>query len=358
MKKLFANLFIALAAHAAILLEAQAQMESFVGEIKFAAVNFVEEINFQVAMQSSNTVIPSQTTLVPAAIVLSQAAVENSTGDEAEENGGIYEDEEDDELATKNASPVAIDSNLQSGSSIGNNTQTALSRPKGVNTSGRTGFFPSVTLGISTENNPTRTNGERAANTTDTVVALIARLPYRNAINNRHTYELSVAARKDLYDQFTNLDADSVALEAAINFDVTEIVQGDLYISHVESNDRRGGTATRELGPIEPNDEYETDNIGGRVTFGRRSNVLQLVLGVDQKDIKYTNNNQGHRDRGDSTVNAGLYWNVGSRTSIFLRERLTDIDYKQESQSGFDSEEFATTVGLGWEPSYSTSLVF
>ena len=85
---------------------------------------------------------------------------------------------------------------------------------------------------------------------------------------------------------------------------------------------------------------------------------MQLVLGADQDDIEFTNNNQSHRDREDTSVQAGLYWNTGPRTSLFARIRKRDIDYVVASQSGFDSDETYTTVGVGWEPSFNTSIIF
>jgi hypothetical protein len=211
---------------------------------------------------------------------------------------------------------------------------------------------------VSTESNPQRAPGEVATNTTDTVITITPAIVYRGRINNRHSYEFGAAARTESFDKFTNLDANSVALTAALNLDITEVVQGDIFASHEEGSDIRGATATREVDLFEPSDEYERDNIGGRVTIGRRSNILQLVLGVDQDQIKYTNNNQSHRDREDNSFRAGLFWNVGPRTSLFLNSRYTDINYIDPAQSGYDSEEISTTVGVGWEPSYSTSVVF
>ena len=330
-----------------------AQEENFVGEFTVPAQ--VDE----------NTSGGGQGTLVPAAVILSQAVGQESSSGTAvktkDEQGTDSEsdDNEGDEpyALPQDASPVVVDSNLQTGSPIGHNTQTALTRPRGVRSDSTTGFFPSLTIGAGKESNPRRAPGEVATNTTDTVIRITPAIVYRGRINNRHTYELGAAARTESFESFTNLDSNSVVLTSALNLDITAVLQGDIFASHEEGSDIRGATATREVDPFESRDEYKRDNIGGRITIGRRSNILQLVLGVDQDQIKYTNNNQNHRDREDNSFRAGLYWNVGPRTALFLNGRYTELNYIHPAQSGYDSEETSTTVGVGWEPSYSTSVV-
>jgi hypothetical protein len=325
--------------------------------------NYVGEFTVPVQMDESTS---GGGALVPAAVILSQSSgQESSSGtsvNSEDEQGADSETDENDSDETfvlpQDASPVVIDSNLQAGSPIGHNTQTALTRPRGVRADSTTGFFPRLTVGVSSESNPQRAPGEVAKNTTDTVITITPAIVYRGRLKNRHAYELGAAARTESFERFTNLDANSVALTAALNLDITKILQGDIFASHEEGSDIRGATATREVDLFEPSDDYERDNFGGRVTIGRRSNILQLVLGVDQDQIKYTNNDQNHRDREDNSFRAGLYWNVGPKTSLYLNGRYTDIDYIHPAQSGYDSEETSTTVGVGWEPSYSTSVVF
>jgi hypothetical protein len=169
---------------------------------------------------------------------------------------------------------------------------------------------------------------------------------------------VGITAGVENFDQFTNLDATTVIVHGAINLDISEKIQADIYGDHTEGNDPRGGTGSRILDEFDENDEFESDTYGGRLTIGRRSNTFQVVMKAEQSDIEFTNNGQEHRDRGDTTYGVGLYWNVGPKTSIFLNNRNTDIDYVDPLQSGFDSEETSNTIGIGWEPTYNTSLVF
>ena len=48
---------------------------------------------------------------------------------------------------------------------------------------------------------------------------------------------------------------------------------------------------------------------------------------------------------------------MGPRTSLFVSGRQRDIDYEENISRDFDSTETFTTIGVGWEPSYTTSLL-
>lgn len=332
---------------------ASAQQENFVGEV---ALLDEQSINVDSGVASSAL----------ETIVLAQSEAEDNSESETDLNDNESDTNGDDDSTTwadqhslpKSSTPVAVDVNLQSGSPVGQNTQDALSRPSGVKLDSATGFFPSLTIGISKQSNPSRDSSEVADDQSDTVVRIIPSLAYRGAINNRHPYELGISGSNESFDGFSNLDSDTVVYNGAVNLDITEIVQADLFLKHAESNDPRGATATRILDAASENDEYERDTFGGRVTIGRRSNTLQLMLKTEERDIDFTNNGQDSRDRDDSTVGAGLYWNVGPKTSLFANLEKTDVDYVRSSQNGFDSEEKSTTVGIGWEPSFNISIIF
>jgi hypothetical protein len=316
----------------------------------------------------------SATAVVPAGVVvIAQSSTSSSVGTEidnvksdASESQEDLEERFEDQIdlfdqysLPRSAAPVAVDSSLQTSSPIGHNSQKSLSRPEGVRVDAESGFFPSITIGISREINPVRVEkNEKQEYDEDWVLTVAPQIVYRSSINNRHAYEVGVATQYESYDEFTNLDSNSWSLFGALNLNISEKVQGDLYADHTEGNDSRGGTASRILDVDEENDEYVSDTLGGRVTFGRRSNTLQFLLRAENSSWDYTNNNQDSRDRNNFLIGSGVYWNVGPKTSLFVNLDQTDIDYDQQSSSGFDSTETRNTIGIGWEPTFYTSLIF
>jgi hypothetical protein len=176
-------------------------------------------------------------------------------------------------------------------------------------------------------------------------------------VRNRHVYELAASASRESFGEFENLDNDSLNVSAALRLDMTEKLKVDLYGNRFRTSDPRGSTATRVLPADLENDEYDELAYGGRITLGRRSNPLQLVLGAQQSDLEFTNNDQQPRNRQDRRLNGGIYLNLSPRTSVFLLGAMTDIDYEADSSEAFDSTNTNLNIGLGWEPSYSTSLL-
>lgn len=284
-------------------------------------------------------------------------------GQTAEEAETVAAEQEKQELQQYNdlslptaAAPAAYGVGLESGMPVGQNTQQAISHPPGV-VGGVEGFYPSLTIGYRWWTNPQKTlEGEEVD---DNSLFIQPVLLYRGTINNRHPYELIYSGSYDRFDEFANLDYDQSLLGAAIKLDMTEKAMLDLYGSYIDGADQRGAANTRVItDPLADNDKYERSTVGGRFTLGRRTNPLQLVLGSEYSTVDYKNNGQQVRDRDNTLVPFGVYWNITGKTSLFLNGYWNDIRYKDaETARDFDSDETSVTLGLGWEPTYATSVL-
>ncbi|MGI9319000.1 MAG: outer membrane beta-barrel protein [bacterium] len=253
------------------------------------------------------------------------------------------------------AAPLASSVKLESSGAVGRNTQKNVNPSRGANVQANTGFFPTLVFRVNSRDNPARVAGGEDQNDESIFIGLD--LKYRGLINSRHMYELSAAASSEDFDEFTSLDSDISEFAAALRLDMTSKLKADLYTSYADSEDSRGVTATRLLDLDTLNDEYKEITHGARVTIGRRTNPVQVVIGAERSDIDFTNNDQDQRDREDEQFLAGLYLNLSPRTSIYLLGDHTDIDYESTVSGEFDSENTQLSLGVGWEPSYSTSLL-
>ena len=261
----------------------------------------------------------------------------------------------DEITSAREFEPIGTNANLRTTAPLGKNSQSAINPPGGVKTQSNLGFFPSLSITVSSQDNPARVaDGDSQS---DTSFSISPKLKYRGAINSRHIYELAASARSESYEELSSLDSDDLQLSAAIKLDISEKVKADIYGQRAENDDPRGRTATRIIGEQIPNDEFVEESIGGRLTLGRRSNRLQLVVGVERAELDFTNNDQDQRDREDTEVSAGLYLNVAPKTSLFVTGATRDVDFSQASSSTFNSTDTEIAVGVGWEPSYTTSLL-
>ncbi len=253
------------------------------------------------------------------------------------------------------AAPIVTGANLQTTATVGRNTQASVNTPKGASAQSNLGFFPSLSIGASSTTNPSRIGS--SGDESDSSLRIVPVLKYRGAIKNRHVYELTASASSESFDELNNLDSDNLQLGAAIKLDITKKLQADVFASRAQSSDPRSSTATRVLDSQIQNDEFTEDSVGGRVTIGRRTNPLQFVLGVEHSELDFTNNNQDQRDRTNDILLAGVYLNVGPKTSVFLKGTQDEIDYESGVSASFDSTNRSVNIGVGWEPSYTTSVL-
>ena len=253
------------------------------------------------------------------------------------------------------AVPIASASTLESTADVGRNTQKSINPSRGANVQANAGFFPRLVIRYASRDNPARVAG--GDDQSDDTLFVGLDLKYRGLIKSRHLYEVGASIASEEYDELTSLDTENREFTAAVRLDMTEKLKADLYSSYAERDDSRGTTATRLLDPEELNDEYEETTYGGRITIGRRSNPLQIVIGAEQSDIDFTNNDQDQRDRDDDRLLAGLYFNVSPVTSLFISGEQTDIDYESSTSAEFDSRNTEVVLGVGWEPSYGSSLL-
>jgi hypothetical protein len=253
------------------------------------------------------------------------------------------------------AAPLASAAKVESSTAVGRGTQRNVNPAPGANVGANAGFFPTLTIRANSRKNPARVAG--GDNQTDDSIGIGLDLKYRGLINSRHIYELSASTAREDFDEFVSLDAKNTLFSAALRLDMTQKLKADLYTSYAQNDDTRGVTATRLLDPNEPNDEYEEADYGGRITIGRRTNPVQIVVGAERSNIDFTNNEQSERDREDDQFSAGLYLNVSPKTSLFLIGQQTDIDYESPLSAEFDSRNTELNLGIGWEPSYISSLL-
>ena len=140
-----------------------AQEENFVDEV---VVTDGEPLNEQL---DENDTATSQSAIAASAagatIVVAQSSGEDveDVVSEKEEEEGTPEEEYtiiDQYSLPRSSAPVAVDSTIQTSAPIGSNSQDALSRPPGVKKDSSVRFFfPTLSIGISTQHNPAREPG-------------------------------------------------------------------------------------------------------------------------------------------------------------------------------------------------------
>ena len=249
------------------------------------------------------------------------------------------------------SAPSAYGDSVSSGSAAASSTARALAPPAGVKGEGDIGFSLGVSFGASWHANPERRRLEPADGDIAYVVSPF--IGYDGEIG-KHNFQLKYSTGSESYNDFETENSDWWKFESALQLNLSDILIGDIYASRSEGEEESGASGSRTI-LASDEDEYREDVLGGRVTFGRRSNPLQIYVGVEEGTLSYLNNNQDFRDRVRTTADAGLFFNISPKTSIFINTAETDYDYLVGNPS-IDSTETSVTAGIAWEPSEALSL--
>ncbi len=231
-----------------------------------------------------------------------------------------------------------------------NSTQRALDDPPGVQRDVLNGFFPAIDLIYNDTDNVRRDQTEIS----DTFYSVIPSLVYKNEFGSSNEFQAGYTIRFERFSDVKDDDTTSSRATLGVLFDMSRIVDVDVFGNRIDSEEIRGASGSR-LDTIGEEDEFDATTIGARVTVGRRTNPLQIVVGVDQTDFNFTNNNQELRDRESSEVNGAVFYNFSPRTSIFLNSASREIDYDSNSLDR-DNDETSISIGVRWEPTYITAL--
>ncbi len=229
-------------------------------------------------------------------------------------------------------------------------TQRALDDPPGVQRDVLNGFFPSIDLIFTDTNNARRDQ----TNESDTFYSVIPSLVYKTEFGSSNEFQAGYIARFERFSDVDDEDTTSTRANLGVLLDVSRIVDVDIFANRTDAEQTRGSSGSRVI-IIGEEDEFDATTVGARITVGRRTNPLQIVLGADQTASNFSNNDQELRDRDSIEINGSVFYNFSPQTAIFLNSSNRDIDYDSDAL-GRDSDETELSVGVRWEPTYITTV--
>jgi len=231
-------------------------------------------------------------------------------------------------------------------------TQRALS--DAPTESGRTdeGLYAAVGVAYSHRSNVRRESVDGAGPESDSAVVVTPQAGYKRFFG-RHSAEIGVTTQFTRFQDLTDEDTQNYTVDGLANLDLTRILDLGLFASYTDATEPRGGSGTRTVQSIEP-DEVEITGYGGVVTLGRPAARIQVQAGADRSQWRYQNNQQQFRDRDDDRIHGRVIYNISPRTSIFAGASLLDVAYKRPDLVGLDSEELGYNVGARWDVTEKT----
>ncbi len=255
-------------------------------------------------------------------------------------------------VATLVSGPVAWAQTVSYSTAPAPQTNTALEADrKVVDTNLVPGFYPALTIAAVRHSNGHKSSNLKQA---ETVYSASAGLTYKAELG-QHDLQLFYGASVISHSKFKQDDYVQNTLGAGLNLDLTDRFNMILDAGYIDGAEPRGSTGSRLDSNSDP-DAYHLFRYGAEGIYGRRSNTMQVSLAAHQEQLRYTNNQQGFRDRNRLNLRGRVYYNVGPSTSTFVELTNSNIDYLTNNR--LDSTEQAYSIGARWEATDITAAEF
>lgn len=103
------------------------------------------------------------------------------------------------------------------------------------------------------------------------------------------------------------------------------------------------------------NDEYNTKNIGGIYTYGAKTARMQLDIGANYQQLRFTDGTAVNEDkeRDATALSSTFYYSISPKTRVLVEGRHTDYSY--ETNTILDSTNIAGLLGVTWEATAMTT---
>lgn len=173
----------------------------------------------------------------------------------------------------------------------------------------------------------------------------------------KHQFTAEYIGKYASYNKSTGEDYSDHYVNADLFLDLTQKFDIDLQANYTKGHESRGASGVASNAALDVNKLTENSIFSG-FAYGRDVAKAQVELDLEAKDLKYTNNDQEFRDRKTNAVAARAFYNVGSKTKVFVEAKQNTIDYHNDTATSFvnkDSTEKFYYAGLRWDATYKTT---
>ena len=110
------------------------------------------------------------------------------------------------------------------------------------------------------------------------------------------------------------------------------------------------------------NDKFNTKNVGAVHTFGAQTARVQVELGANYDELRYTNSKRlnAEKERDATALRSTVFYAVTPKTKVLLEGRYTDYEYQNRNfgRAKLDSKNKGLLAGVTWEATAKTAGSF
>lgn len=174
----------------------------------------------------------------------------------------------------------------------------------------------------------------------------------------KHLFAVEYQGEYTAYKDNTKLNYDNHDIALYARLDHSLKINSEFKLSYKNEIEEPGINNSTSL-LIQQFNRTDKKQATAKFYYGTKKSIGQLVLGLDHREHRYTNNLQGYRDVDRNTVTGTFFYRIASKTRLLFQASVGDYDYITKSLiTDQSSKETFYLVGVEWDITAKTSGTF
>lgn len=174
----------------------------------------------------------------------------------------------------------------------------------------------------------------------------------------KHIFAVDYQGEYSAYKDNTKLNYDNHNIALFARLDHSLKINSEFKISYKNEIEEPGTNNSSSL-LINQFNQTDKKQATAKFYYGTQQSIGQLVLGLDHREYRYTNNLQSYRNVDRNRLTGTFFYRIAPKTRLLFQASIGDYDYKIKSQfADQSSKESFYLAGVEWDITAKTSGTF
>ena len=191
----------------------------------------------------------------------------------------------------------------------------------------------------------------------DSLIQISPELQYLTHMG-KHIFAVDYQGEYSAFKDNTKLNYDNHGIALFARLDHSLKINSEFKLSYKDEVEEPGTNNSTSLFITEFNQTQKKLAIA-KLYYGTQQSIGQLVLGLDHREYRYTNNLQGYRDVDRNKLTGTFFYRIAPKTRLLFQASIGDYNYVTKSQFPVQSsKETFYLAGVEWDITAKTSGSF
>ncbi len=174
----------------------------------------------------------------------------------------------------------------------------------------------------------------------------------------KHIFAVDYQGEYAAYDDNTKLNYDNHDIAVYAHLDHSLKINSQFKLSYKDEIEEPGTNNSTSL-LITQFNQTNKKQATAKFYYGTKQSIGQLVLGLDHREYRYTNNLQSYRDADRNRITGTFFYRIAPKTRLLFQATVGEYDYIVQSQfADQSSKESFYLAGVEWDITAKTSGSF